>query len=67
MLGSSPEIIEEVRARFAQVDHCPVQGERVFFENAGGALTLKSVVDRSTVHAAIPDNQGRDNLSLIHI
>ena len=32
-----------------------------FFENAGGALTLKSVVETSTTFAAIPDNQGRDN------
>ena len=32
-----------------------------FFENAGGALTLKSVVECSKKYAAIPDNQGRDN------
>ena len=36
-------------------------GPRVFFENAGGALTLKSVVETSAKFAAIPDNQGRDN------
>ncbi len=33
----------------------------MFFENAGGALTLNSVVDCSKTYAAIPDNQGRDN------
>ena len=38
-----------------------MQGQRVFFENAGGALTLNSVVDCSKIYAAIPDNQGRDN------
>ena len=38
-----------------------MQGQRVFFENAGGALTLNSVVDASRDYAAIPDNQGRDN------
>ena len=54
-------LIEEIRARFAHVDHCPFTGERVFFENAGGALTLKSVVETSARFAAIPDNQGRDN------
>ena len=32
-----------------------------FFENAGGALTLKSVVETSSKFAAIPDNQGRSN------
>lgn len=54
-------LIEEIRDRFAQVESCPEQGERIFFENAGGALTLKSVVERSAEFAAIPDNQGRDN------
>ncbi|MFK7857393.1 MAG: aminotransferase class V-fold PLP-dependent enzyme [Granulosicoccus sp.] len=54
-------LLEQVRDRFAQVEECPQQGKRVFFENAGGALTLKSVVDTSTHYAAIPDNQGRDN------
>ena len=54
-------LIGEIRDRFAHVDTCPYQGPRVFFENAGGALTLKSVVERSAELAAIPDNQGRDN------
>ncbi|MGH1358902.1 MAG: aminotransferase class V-fold PLP-dependent enzyme [Burkholderiaceae bacterium] len=57
----SPEILQEVRSRFAHVDSCPFQGKRVFFENAGGALTLNSVVQTSAMMAAIPDNQGRDN------
>tara|TARA_R110002096_G_scaffold416576_2_gene619241 strand:- start:54680 stop:55930 length:1251 start_codon:yes stop_codon:yes gene_type:complete len=55
------EVMNEIRDRFELVDHCPYQGKRIFFENAGGALTLKSVVDRSTALAAVPDNQGRDN------
>ena len=54
-------LMQQVRSRFAQVDECPVQGKRVFFENAGGALTLNSVVKTSTEYAAVPDNQGRDN------
>lgn len=54
-------LLSEIRARFAHVDSCPFQGPRIFFENAGGALTLNSVVDTSTRFAAIPDNQGRDN------
>ena len=61
MLGRDPSIIKEVRARFAHVETCPFAGERVFFENAGGALTLNSVVETSAKFAAIPDNQGRDN------
>lgn len=61
MTQITPELLAEIRARFAHVDHCPAQGPRIFFENAGGALTLKSVVETSTRYAAIPDNQGRAN------
>ena len=61
MLTSRPALMEEVRARFAHVADGPFEGPRVFFENAGGALTLKSVAETSARMAAIPDNQGRDN------
>jgi hypothetical protein len=61
MLTTVPGLMDAVRARFAHVDACPFSGPRVFFENAGGALTLKSVVETSGIYAAIPDNQGRDN------
>ena len=61
MLKKSQELLEKVRSKFAYVDSCPFDGSRIFFENAGGALTLKSVVDTSAKFAAIPDNQGRDN------
>ncbi|MAM61558.1 aminotransferase class V-fold PLP-dependent enzyme [Maritimibacter sp. UBA3975] len=57
----SAALMNDVRARFAHVDNCPFEGERVFFENAGGALTLNSVVETSARMAAIPDNQGRSN------
>ena len=55
------DLMNSVRERFDLVDECPYQGKRIFFENAGGALTLKSVVEKSKEMAAIPDNQGRDN------
>ncbi|GMG83092.1 cysteine desulfurase-like protein [Paralimibaculum aggregatum] len=61
MLEDKPGLIDEIRDRFAHVESCPFTGPRIFFENAGGALTLKSVVERSAHYAAIPDNQGRDN------
>ncbi len=51
----------QIRDRFCYVDTCPYQGPRIFFENAGGSLTLKSVVEANTELAGIPDNQGRDN------
>ena len=57
----SPKLLAEIRNKFAFVEECPFVGERIFFENAGGALTLKSVVETSSRFAAIPDNQGRDN------
>ena len=61
MLMSIPGLMDEIRARFAHVDICPFEGPRVFFENAGGALTLKSVAETSAAYAGYPDNQGRDN------
>ena len=57
----SPNLLAEIRDKFAFVEKCPFVGERIFFENAGGALTLKSVVETSSKFAAIPDNQGREN------
>ena len=62
MTKISADLLENIRGQFAQIDRCPVQGPRVFFENAGGALTLSKIVDTSAKYAAIPDNQGRDNL-----
>ena len=61
MLTTIPGLMDAVRARFAHIDTCPFSGPRVFFENAGGALTLKSVAETSGLYAAYPDNQGRDN------
>ncbi|MBT4041043.1 MAG: aminotransferase class V-fold PLP-dependent enzyme [Rhodospirillales bacterium] len=60
-VGITPELLTRIRPRFAQVDSCPKQGPRIFFENAGGALTLQSVVECSKRYAGVPDNQGRDN------
>lgn len=57
----SPTLLNDIRNRFAHVDACPFAGSRIFFENAGGALTLNAVVNTSAKFAAIPDNQGRAN------
>ena len=61
MFTENRTLMTQIRDRFAHVEACPVAGPRIFFENAGGALTLKSVVETSARYAAIPDNQGRDN------
>ncbi len=57
----TPTLLHEIRSKFHHVDRCPYQGTRIFFENAGGSLTLKTVVGVNTRLSAIPDNQGRDN------
>ncbi|MCB2111200.1 MAG: aminotransferase class V-fold PLP-dependent enzyme [Defluviimonas sp.] len=54
-------LLAAIRDRFAHVESCPFAGPRIFFENAGGALRLKSVIETSAAYAGYPDNQGRDN------
>ena len=61
MTKISIDLLDDIRGQFSQIDTCPVQGSRIFFENAGGALTLNKAVQTSASFAAIPDNQGRDN------
>ncbi len=55
------ELLNQIRDRFHYADACPIQGQRAFFENAGGSLTLKAAVDRTAELMAFPDNQGRAN------
>ncbi|MCX7558171.1 aminotransferase class V-fold PLP-dependent enzyme [Sulfitobacter sp. F26204] len=61
MISFTPTLGKAIRDRFAHVDSCPFTGPRIFFENAGGALTLHSVIATSASFAGIPDNQGRNN------
>ena len=61
MTKISIDLLDDIRGQFSQIDTCPVQGSRIFFENAGGALTLNKAVQTSALFAAVPDNQGRDN------
>ncbi len=61
MIQDNALLINAIRDKFANVDSCPIGGPRVYFENGGGALTLKSVIETSAKYAGIPDNQGRDN------
>jgi selenocysteine lyase/cysteine desulfurase len=61
MIEQQQGLIESIRDKFAHVEMCPFEGERIFFENAGGSLRLKSVVETSALFASYPDNQGRDN------
>ncbi|MCV2403667.1 aminotransferase class V-fold PLP-dependent enzyme [Marinomonas sp. C2222] len=54
-------LMEEVRSKFHYVDECPYAGKRIYFESAGGSLTLKSVVEHSSMLSAVPDNEHRNN------
>ena len=47
MIQENPALIAAIRDRFAHVESCPYQGPRIYLENGGGALTLKSVVETS--------------------
>ena len=61
MIEQRQGLMEAIREKFMHVDTCPFEGERIFFENAGGSLRLKSVVETSALYASYPDNQGREN------
>ena len=57
----TPSLIKQIRDRFWYVDHCPYAGKRIYFENAGGSLTLKSAVQQSELISRVPDNEHRSN------
>ena len=54
-------LMSEIRARFVHVDSEPGLGQRIFFENGGGSLTLGSVIEVQKVAASLPANAGRAN------
>lgn len=61
-------LMAAIRARFHHVDHCPITGSpRIFFENGGGSLKLKTVIERAAEVAALPDQEGRDNDASRHL
>ena len=53
--------VHEVRKKFAHVDSDPVSGKRIYFENAGGTLKLKSIFRTIEDFTSLPDNAGRRN------
>src|SRR3546814_5439117 len=52
----SADLMLEVKHRFHQVDHDHTGKQRLYFDNAGGAFRLKSVLERMAELDAIPDN-----------
>lgn len=54
-------LLTKIRARFAQVERDAAGTRRIYFENAGGTLRLKSVLAVVNSLSAVPDNGGRNN------
>ncbi len=54
-------LLREIRERFMYVDSDPFSGRRIYFENAGGTLKLKTVLEVIETFSALPDNAGRSN------
>ena len=63
----SSELSAQIRDRFCNVDSDPILGDRIYFENAGGSLTLKSAVETSSFFDGLPDNAGRLHASSQHV
>ena len=60
-------LLEEIRNRFAYVDRDPLNGRRIYLENAGGSLALRSAVGVASEVSSLPDNAGRMNKSSQYI
>lgn len=54
-LAFSDDLIREIKDKFFYVDEDPLFGERLFFDNAGGAFRLKSAVKIQSELEAFPD------------
>ncbi len=70
MAAASPDVDQwhaslsaQVRERFCHADSDPYIGPRVYFENAGGGLTLRRVVEVSSQWSSLPDNSARRHIS----
>ncbi len=57
----SPKLMDEIRAQFCYVREDPEIGKRIFFENAGGSLRLRSVAELKENIEALPNCPDRFN------
>jgi len=60
-MTTNAKLLRQVRARFANVSSDPFTGQRIYLENAGGSLKLKSIFPVIETLTALPDNGGRNN------
>lgn len=61
------DLMSEIKSRFHQVDHDHAGRKRLYFDNAGGAFRLKSVLERLVELDAIPDNIERVHTVARHL
>lgn len=61
--ANDQSLVRLIRSRFVNVSRDPFSGRRIYFENAGGTLKLKSIFPVIETFTALPDNSGRDNPS----
>lgn len=55
------DILKEVRDKFHGINYDKYIGDRLFFENSGGSLRLKSVVEADKKYALLPDCSLREH------
>jgi cysteine desulfurase/selenocysteine lyase len=63
----SSDLQQRIKERFCHVDQDPTGRERLFFENAGGSLRLKTAVEAYASIDAIPDCAGRSHAMAMHL
>lgn len=61
------ELEEFITSSFSFLNNDPYVDDRMFFENAGGALRLKSVVDAQSQITALPDNPDRPHKTAVDV
>ena len=59
----STQLLKEIRDKFYYVDSDPYNGKRIYFDNAGGSLRLKSVVELVNKYTPLPDSPNRSSLA----
>lgn len=61
------ELQSKIRDQFNYVNWDPFNGERIYFENSGGSLTLRSVAETAFELTKIPDATKRPSASALYL
>ncbi len=60
-------LLAEIRSKMEYMESDPYTGKRIFLENAGGSLRLKTICDVLGPEVALPDNTGRQTAASAHV